>query len=965
MVVEETISYININGNEHPIDACSIDGKNDEYFQESGKLVNYISSSSTDDEYPSAKCLYDMIWGTGGEHEDEPLYDYSNDYLTFDIVEGGTVAWKKSTNYTTNKTISYSLNDSDWTEITPTTAGTSINVNSGDKIKFKGTNTSYYTSSYYHQFTGTATFNISGNIMSLIGGDDFSELNTLTSTYTFYRLFYGCGVLSCRNLILPATTLASYCYYNMFRECRRLTTPPELPAIKMKNSCYSMMFEDCTSLTVTPELPATTLAVHCYNSMFSGCINLTTVPELPVTTLAEYCYSHMFYGCTSLTSVPELPATKMKESCYTYMFYGCTGLTGSLELPATTLANCCYDHMFFNTDIIPDCTNIDFLNDSVVSSGGLRGLFAGTKVTDSDLNNILPKNTNNKYYLPKMASSCYSNMFRDCINLTTPPELPSTTLEASCYVFMFAGCTSLTTAPELPATTLAAHCYESMFSNCRSLTSAPELPATTLSMDCYNDMFSGCTSLTTAPELPATTLENSCYAWMFYGCTSLTASPILPATDINVFACYYHMFNGCTNLRRITCYAEGNYDTYNTDSWVYNVSRTGTFTCKDDSIWTRGTSGIPQNWTTNIDTYDLFNSAGLYGMYIDDFLKANPYDFVEDPINNNCNAYEYTGESINYDGDDYYVWKNMGYESYNYDSGSEHKCYALTSTINQNTLQQKSLEYSTSNLSEHPIYMYLESDGDEYTSGQPYNIVSISQTTGLEMWIDEEFYDYMENDGYSDMEEYLDWYLDNIDEIGGKHYYYIDTFEYDGDTCYIWYCYIDHTYLLTDTNDVNTLTSYSIEYDYSNVDTHPIIIFLNKDLTEYNRNEEYSIVKVISSQPKQIMYVDDFIINDINIDDVIDDPESMGANYYEYCEPLEYEGNTYYVWIMIPMATYSTNVKYILTDTINLQTLQSYSLESSITNMSTFPIVTYLDYDFDETYTNENKFDNIIKVFEL
>ena len=54
---------------------------------------------------------------------------------------------------------------------------------------------------------------------------------------------------------------------------------------------------------------------------------------------------------------------------------------------------------------------------------------------------------------------CYVSMFRDCTSLTTPPELPATTIAASCYKNMFNGCSSLTSVPTLPSTTLANYCY--------------------------------------------------------------------------------------------------------------------------------------------------------------------------------------------------------------------------------------------------------------------------------------------------------------------------------------------------------------------------------------------------------------------------------------------------------------------------------------------------------------------------
>ena len=167
----------------------------------------------------------------------------------------------------------------------------------------------------------------------------------------------------------------------------------------------------------------------------------------------------------------------------------------------------------------------------------------------------------------------FNDLFEDCTGLTSAENLslPATTMGEYCYAWMFASCTSLTTAPALPATTLVHGCYIGMFINCPSLTTAPALPATTLANGCYFNMFDGCTSLTTAPELPATTLVYQCYTGMFYGCQSLRYIKCL-ATDISATQC--------------------------TAGWVINVSSSGTFV-KNSSMsgWSRGTSGIPNNWT--------------------------------------------------------------------------------------------------------------------------------------------------------------------------------------------------------------------------------------------------------------------------------------------------------------------------------------------------------------------------------
>ena len=195
---------------------------------------------------------------------------------------------------------------------------------------------------------------------------------------------------------------------------------------------------------------------------------------------------------------------------------------------------------------------------------------------------------------------CFYNLFYNCSNLTTAPELPATKLAIGCYYSMLYGCTSLTTAPAIPATELSDNCYYSMFYGCTSLTTAQELPATTLAIGCYENMFNSCTSLTTAPELPATTLAIGCYYSMFNSCTSLTTAPELPATEL-VNNCYYSMFYGCTKLN----YVKANFltepsSTY-TASWLSGVASTGTFVANPEATWTdtvtRGSSTVPENWT--------------------------------------------------------------------------------------------------------------------------------------------------------------------------------------------------------------------------------------------------------------------------------------------------------------------------------------------------------------------------------
>ena len=206
-----------------------------------------------------------------------PEHDYSRDYLTFKVLTPGTICWKSFGSLT--KTIEYKINNGEWTSITSSSAGETISVSEGDLVKFRGNNTTYATSkSAYSGFEGgTSTYDIEGNIMSLLYADGFASNTALTnSTYQFCSLFKKAPVISARNLILPATTMTNYCYRALFSWCTTLAVPPELPATTLSQGCYWYMFEQC-GIMKAPELPATTLVNECYGHMFEGCALLNTI----------------------------------------------------------------------------------------------------------------------------------------------------------------------------------------------------------------------------------------------------------------------------------------------------------------------------------------------------------------------------------------------------------------------------------------------------------------------------------------------------------------------------------------------------------------------------------------------------------------------------------------------------------------------------------------------------------------
>ena len=273
----------------------------------------------------------------------------------------------------------YSKNGGDWTSLT-----NAVTLNTGETVSFRGNNQAVFG----NKFTCSGPCYIYGNVMSLLHAGDYATNYTFSEESAFTGLFYNnsnINIPTNKDLVLPATTLANYCYFEMFKGCTGLTKTPELPATTMRFSCYLGMFSGCTGLTTVPAdlLPTTTMtnaSAGCYQEMFYGCENLAAAPNLPATTLAMDCYRSMFYGCKSLTTAPELPATNLTPNCYYEMFYGCENLTTAPALPAETLENQCYYSMF------RDCKSLT------------------TAPT-------LPA--------PALVNRCYYSMFRDCIQLNS------------------------------------------------------------------------------------------------------------------------------------------------------------------------------------------------------------------------------------------------------------------------------------------------------------------------------------------------------------------------------------------------------------------------------------------------------------------------------------------------------------------------------------------------------------------
>lgn len=222
----------------------------------------------------------DLVY-SGGTPPVPPI-DYSTMYLTFEILSDGEICWGAN-----GYVIGYRINGGNWITITGVTEGIWISVLSGDTVEFRGNIVDFnniagfgYVNDWSSpQKTPTATFNVYGNIMSLIYGDNFVGQNEFPTSTSGLAYLFGCpswtsdfntALISAENLVLPATTLTNSCYNSMFCHCSSLTTAPELPATTLADNCYWNMFMGCSSLNYIKCLATDISANSCTYNWVTG-----------------------------------------------------------------------------------------------------------------------------------------------------------------------------------------------------------------------------------------------------------------------------------------------------------------------------------------------------------------------------------------------------------------------------------------------------------------------------------------------------------------------------------------------------------------------------------------------------------------------------------------------------------------------------------------------------------------------
>lgn len=287
-------------------------------------------------------------------------YNPMNEYFTFDILTSGNIYWHRVGSGSQPRTIQYRINGGDWESITSKTGWTKsyFAVQAGDIVEFKGNNATYDSTyrggpralhgSFYcgdsHSAT-PASFNVSGNIMSMVYGDNFQNQDSFSEDNVFSELFYydtysssSGGPVNAENLVLPATGLTEGCYGALFgMDPNLIKAPKSLPATAVPDRAYYNMFTFCTAMTTSPVISATSVGEQGCYCMYNMCSSLSSAQTtLPATSLGKMAYWGMYAG-TSITTAPVLPATTLPDYAYWGMFGGCSALT-SITCYATDIS---------------------------------------------------------------------------------------------------------------------------------------------------------------------------------------------------------------------------------------------------------------------------------------------------------------------------------------------------------------------------------------------------------------------------------------------------------------------------------------------------------------------------------------------------------------------------------------------------------------------------------------------------
>lgn len=230
---------------------------------------------------------------------------------------------------------------------------------------------------------------VSGNIMSMIYGDDFLLYNTKDK----FKFSGDWG-----NAISKADNLS-------------------IPRIITQERCCEWMFSG-TPITSLPKLLAKTIPPYCYNGTFWGCSNLADLSsyKLDAKYFGSNSLENMFNSCPNLTLPPQFNTISFSDrSPIGYMFSNCTNLQR--------------------------IANMDLYYDGDGEGASFENIYAGcTSLTDEHERHIRIDQKNLKYIFGQQKEFNLFHSFEGCSSMTKTPKLINFRISNGC----FDGCGSLT-----------------------------------------------------------------------------------------------------------------------------------------------------------------------------------------------------------------------------------------------------------------------------------------------------------------------------------------------------------------------------------------------------------------------------------------------------------------------------------------------------------------------------------------
>ncbi len=539
----------------------------------------------------------------------EPI-DYSQEYFTI-------TSWEPNNTITFHRGIEYfemyiSYDKINWTLFTSSSnTNSTVVLGVGEKAYFKATTYQLGTDDYGADcnFSATKLFEASGNIMSLINGDDFVGATSFyptndTYSYNFIGLFEDATtLLTIENLVLPATQYNKWVYQSFARGCTSLIrAPKELPAQTYQGqNTLVWMFSNCPKLQESPVIRLTSNASgDGWFQMFKECSSLKKViclmegTDLDVTGVAwlyGVASDGVFYKKSSSTwqsgntAIPsswitrdwsEDPTDFVKVTSTPAFRYSCyvEGTSDYYEVGDMVTLKC--------TPLNGYAFNGWYVNGALVSTSDTYSFTA----------------TQNIEVTPSFETWVYENQYftiesledDNTITLTIGAEVTQDQLQSIAYSTDNGATwntTSIDNTEQVISVNLNAggkvlwkgtgvsmalgyndNQYSffnstkqfNVLGNIMSLLFGDGFASQTVLQTVFPDesiytfsrLFDGCAQLISAENLilPASIMVQSCYFSMFQDCTSLTQVPGLPATTL-AENCYSNMFSGCTSLTQV------------------------------------------------------------------------------------------------------------------------------------------------------------------------------------------------------------------------------------------------------------------------------------------------------------------------------------------------------------------------------------------------------------------------------